>query len=170
MHKSFKILTVIQRIIQHARPHDIDITSTRLGCQATTCVLDSSLPLPPFGKHSPMAHCMTVEPPGRRETQCAACDRAALQHCLKRDRAATVATPIVYLHSYNSESNQSMHLLSHKAIEKVIHKKVLKNSRALLPAAGDPLHSKPARRRRRKISNFLCSANKKEDAFDNSRG
>jgi hypothetical protein len=36
-----------------------------------------------------------------------------------------VATPIVYLHSYNSESNQSMHLLSHKAIEKVIHKKVL---------------------------------------------
>ena len=119
--------------------------------------LDSSPPLPAFGKYSPTAHCMTVEPPGRRETQCAACDRAALQHCLKRDRAATVATPIVYLHSYNSESNQSMHLLSHKAIEKVIHKKMLQILRALRPAAGDPLDSKPARRRRRKISVTSCA-------------
>ena len=61
-----------------------------------------------------------------------------------------------------------MHLLSHKAIEKVIHKKMLQISRALRPAAGDPLDSKPARRRRRKISDFLCSANEKDDAFDDS--
>ena len=59
-----------------------------------------------------------------------------------------------------------MHLLSHKAIEKVIHKKVIQILRALRPAAGDPLHSKPARRRRRKISSFLCFADEKDNAFD----
>ena len=61
-----------------------------------------------------------------------------------------------------------MHLLNYDRVEKVIHKKVLKNRAPYGPPQAILFIPNPARRRRRKFSKFLCSANEKDDAFDDS--